>query len=144
MTPSDADTFMKWQGTFELNIKEFDDHHKQLVFLMNAVHRDVVGGANQGTVLVVLGELIKYASYHFSAEEYWMEKHGYPNVTRHKQEHSEFSSRVATLKCSLSQSKTDLSMEVLTFLMDWFTCHILESDALYGTFARTLPHDTAL
>ncbi len=132
--------FMKWQETYELGIKEFDDHHKHLVHLLNTTYDSLKSGADISALGSVLDELIDYATYHFAAEEQWMIAHKYHKLSRHRDEHNAFSSKVTEFQKLFHQGKADLSTEVLTFLLDWLTDHIIVSDADYGHFAARFPH----
>lgn len=129
---------MKWQSTYELNIKEFDDHRKHLVGLLNTLHANLISGSNKETLGAVVRELIDYATYHFFAEEHWMEEHKYPGFSRHREEHIAFKNKVSAFQKDFQSGKIDLTMEVFTFLVNWLVEHILGSDANFGNFARRL------
>ena len=130
--------FMKWENTFELNIKEFDDHHRHLVGLMNSLHANLISGASDETLGVFVGKLTDYAIYHFSAEEHWMDEHRYPGYIEHRDEHITFVNKICEFQKDFEIGKAELSIEVLTFLMSWLIEHILLSDANFGNFARRL------
>ena|ERR1035437_1626821 len=127
--------FLDWQVTFEINIKEIDDHHKYLFSLLNLVDDNIKAGASRETLAVVLNELTDYASYHFQAEEDWMVKNNYPSLSRHKEEHICFTNKVIDFNNDFKIGETDLSFEVISFLVNWLTNHILTFDASLGIFA---------
>ncbi|MDR3581414.1 MAG: bacteriohemerythrin [Oryzomonas sp.] len=131
-------SFMTWQSTFELDIKEFDDHHKHLIGLMNGLHSNFTNGSGKEVLGAVVGELIDYASYHFLAEETWMNKHKYPGLSQHQDEHTAFKIKIVEFRNDFQNGKAELTIEVLIFLMRWLTEHILVSDAQFGNFARRL------
>jgi len=134
-------TYMEWESTFELNIKEFDDHHKYLVDLMNVLHANIINGANNDTLIAVVAELIDYASYHFQVEEHWMEENKYPGFSQHRDEHIKFATKVSEFNKDFLDGKAALTIEVLSFLMDWLSDHILGADANLGYFAEGLSGD---
>jgi hemerythrin len=131
---------MLWESTFEFGIKEFDDHHKHLVNLLNMTYDCFTSGARHEEVEVVLDELSDYATYHFAAEEYWMEMNEYPSLPQHSKEHESFCNRLTEIQKGFHNAKNSLSIEVFTFLMQWLADHILVSDADYGDFAKGLSH----
>jgi len=133
--------FMQWHNTFELGIKEFDDHHKHLVDLLNKVYDDFTNGANHEALGAVFGDLIAYASYHFAAEESWMQKYKYPGFNWHLKEHDELRAKALKLQKDYADGKEKISVDVLMFLVEWLSEHILISDAQYGKFARGLSHE---
>ena len=133
--------FMEWDSTFELGIKEFDEHHKYLVHLLNMTYDGLTCRAGNDELGAVLDELIDYATYHFATEEYWMDTHKYSGLLQHHEEHEKFCSRVVEIQKDFHQGKTNLTLEVMQFLNNWLSNHILKTDAEYGRFAQGLSHD---
>ena len=134
-------SFIQWDRSFELGIHEFDEHHKRLANLLNMTYDGFTLGADHAELAAVLDELVDYATYHFIAEEHWMEVHNYPKLPQHREEHAKFSCRILDLQKDYHTSISNLSLDVLLFLQDWLITHILKSDADYGLFAKGLSHD---
>ena len=133
---------INWEKSFEIGIEELDDHHKQLVELLNKTYDDIITGADHETLEKILNALIDYATYHFTAEEYWMKLHGYPGLTQQCQDHNMFIERIIQIRKDFREGKYNLTIEVLYFIKNWLQEHILEKDAAYGRFAAGLPHDS--
>ena len=112
--------FINWQSTYELGIKEFDEHHKHLTSLLNKLYDDFTHGANREALGKVLDELVDYTSYHFVAEEYWMLKYNYPGFSWHLKEHNELKDKVDQFKVDYSMGNEEISLDLLMFLMNWF------------------------
>ncbi len=128
---------VEWNKTFEVGVKQFDDHHKHLFGLLNKTYDKCACGAGNDELAVILDELIDYASYHFAAEEQWMRTHKYPGLQQQSEEHEKFAVKIIELQCSFLDGKADLAIDVLQFLENWLLAHILTSDADYGEFAKT-------
>ena len=126
--------FIDWKSTFELGIENFDEHHKHLVGLINKIYDDFTTEAPSEEVGLVLEELISYASYHFSAEENWMEMQKYPMLVQHVTEHEKFCNTVIRFWQDYNLGKIVLSLDILTFLKNWLTDHILKTDFEYALF----------
>lgn len=126
---------LEWDKSFELGIQEFDGHHKVLVRLLNEAYDNFTGETNRESIAAVFDNLIDYATYHFVEEEHWMGLNGYGGLQRHREEHDEFSRRVVELQNDFFHAKSHVSIEVLVFLKEWLTDHILKEDADYGRFA---------
>jgi hemerythrin len=126
--------FIDWHPDFEMKVDEFDQHHKHLFSLLNAVYEGFVEKNASTKVSEILDELLDYASYHFSAEEYWMKEHHFPGLAAHRQEHEFFSGRVVEMQHDLVKGNSPALREVLTFLRNWITNHILATDAEYGRY----------
>ena len=128
---------LQWDTAFELGIEQFDEHHKHLVMLLNEVYDDFTGGGNAERLGIVLDRLLDYAVYHFMAEEEAMAVSGYPKLARHRKEHRKFTANVLKLKEDFRNGKALLLNEVLAFLRNWLTDHILHADADFGRFVAT-------
>ena len=133
-------SFMVWNNAFELGIKEFDEHHKHLVALLNMTYDGFTQGASRVEIAAVLDELVDYATYHFAAEEYWMGVNKYPYLTQHCEDHERFCKRVAEFQKEFHNGTSNLSLEVLQFINTWLNTHILKADADYGRFGVNLSH----
>jgi hemerythrin len=131
---------MEWNKNYELGITVIDDHHKHLFILLNKVLDDCTSGVSQESLSTVLDQLVDYARYHFDTEEYWMLLHEYPGLTKHRNEHEVFTNRVVTIQQKFHNKETDLFPEVLLFLQNWLSHHILKTDSEYGQFAKGLSH----
>jgi hemerythrin len=123
-----------WDESFELGIEQFDEHHRHLVGLLNKTYDDFTAGTSHESLESTLDELIDYATYHFAAEEHWMKEHRYPDLRQHLDEHERFSRRVVEIQKDYHGRKVKLSLEVLSFLKNWLSNHILKTDAAYGKF----------
>lgn len=132
--------FFEWEKSFEVGVKQFDEHHMHLAELLNATFDDFSSGANHETIGAVLDKLIDYATYHFTAEEQWMNLNGYDGYLLHCEEHNMFSRRVVEIQNDFHLGNTRLSLEVLTLLKNWLLDHILKTDAAYGCFAAGISH----
>ena len=130
---------MKWYKNYELEIKVIDDHHKHLLGLLNKVFDDFTSGVSQESLCVVLDQLVDYTKYNFATEEHWMLVHEYPGLAKHLEEHEIFTNRVVAIQNKFHNAETNLFPEVLQFLQNWISYHILKTDAEYGRFAKGLP-----
>ncbi|MFZ4855675.1 MAG: bacteriohemerythrin [Desulfuromonadaceae bacterium] len=131
-------SFMQWQSTYILGINEFDDHHKHLVGLINTLHDSIKGESKREVLDAVAVELVEYAVYHFSAEEYWMEQHNYHGLAAHHAEHSAFTKQITEFQKAFQSGTVDITLDVLSYLVGWLGNHILVSDAQYANFAGQL------
>lgn len=122
-----------WGDEYLLGIREFDDHHRQLVDLLNRTYDEYTRDPAGGELEDIIKELDEYASYHFTAEEQWMAEHAYPDLARHKGEHATFTGKIFSFRNDLSAGKAT-SSSVFIFLAEWLTDHILETDTDYKRF----------
>ncbi len=129
--------FIEWNESFQLGVQQIDEHHQQLVRIINRLYDNHTMGAPRENVEEILNELVDYATYHFVTEEFWMEQHAYPGSDEHVTAHDEFSQQIAAMREKHQDGQSDLSLEVFTFLKNWLADHILRADAEYGSYLRS-------
>jgi hemerythrin len=132
---------LEWNDKMLLGIRQFDEHHKHLVLLLNMTFDGITSDAPKDELEAVLDELQSYAAYHFAAEEEWMKSHGYPDLEQHLQEHAFFTGKIAECHADYHRGHSGLDMEILNFLTDWLVNHIMIRDTDYGSYvaAKGLP-----
>jgi len=124
---------IEWNYKFLIGIREIDQHHKHLVELLNETYDEFTERKDIAHLGYVIDELIDYSHYHFDCEEHWMVETLYPDLENHKIEHELFKKRAYEFKLNYVQNAT-YSVEILSFLSNWITQHILETDAKFGSF----------
>jgi hemerythrin len=67
-------------------------------------------------------------------EEEFMQKIRFPNSETHKKEHDIFLQKLVAMHREYLGGKRSLSLEMLGFITNWLTTHILVSDAETGRF----------
>jgi hemerythrin-like metal-binding protein len=116
---------LEWSDALSVGVAAVDEDHKKLVSLVNALFSACFVGVGDEAVSAVLKELIDYTQYHFAREEAFLRSHGSPALEPHAEEHRKLTEQVLAIS---RQGASALSDEVLQFLRDWLTHHILETD----------------
>jgi hemerythrin-like metal-binding protein len=80
----------------------------------------------------VVAELVNYTVYHFSYEEKLMAQHHYEDTPAHKTEHAKFVQTAGDFRKNLDAGKAVVSVEIMNFLRDWLTNHIMKTDKKLG------------
>ncbi|MBF0458179.1 MAG: hemerythrin family protein [Nitrospirae bacterium] len=125
-----------WNDSLSVYIKEFDDHHKKIVKLLNALYNAVLIKKGGSVIEPVIGELIDYTRYHFAAEEKVMQRHSFPWFHGHKLEHDELTAQVLEFQKKFKEGKAMVDLSLLNFLKDWLTKHIMGTDKKYTVFLK--------
>ncbi len=125
---------INWNDCYSVGIPQIDEHHQHLFFLVNQTYDKFISRDSAKNLAALFDELIDYATYHFSMEEHWMRESNYPELAIYQKEHGIFSKRVGELQSCYHEGEVHLSLEVLSFLHNWLSTHILQSDAAYGCF----------
>jgi hemerythrin len=125
---------ISWSNALSVNIKELDDQHKCLIELVNNLHDAMKAGKGNAIIGPILSDLLSYTSFHFATEEKYFQQYAYPEFPRHKKEHDELTKKTKELNASYREGKLTITIEVMTFLKDWLSNHILVSDKKYSPF----------
>jgi hemerythrin len=123
-----------WSERFLVNIKKIDEQHRGLVLAINELHDAMQAGQGRGAVGATLDKLVKYTLTHFADEEELMKTHEFPGYEEHKRQHDILKQKVVRLRNDVNDGGVLTSVEMLNFLIDWLTGHILKSDKQYGPF----------
>lgn len=117
-----------WGPMLEVGVKEIDTQHKKLVELANELSDAVVAGKGKDVLGKTLSALVSYTVTHFGTEERLMDQHKYPAVADHKQQHKDLVKTVTDFKAKFDKGDANLSTEIMNFLRDWLTKHIMNTD----------------
>lgn len=126
--------FIEWGDHLSVGVTVFDNEHKQLVSLVNKLNHAVMTGSAKKTMEEILKSLVNYTKIHFKHEEDYMVLYGYPEYEKHKKEHEDLTDQVMDFYTRYQEGKAVFSLELMNFLKDWLTNHILISDKKYKNF----------
>jgi hemerythrin-like metal-binding protein len=122
-----------WSEKLSLGIDKIDAQHKELVSLVNQLHRAMKMQAGAQEAEAVLAKLADYTVYHFGFEEKLFDRYGYPQADPHKKAHRDLVASVTAFQQDLHAGKAGLSMELMDFLTNWLREHIMKIDRAYVT-----------
>ncbi len=120
-----------WREEFSVGIIEIDSQHKHLLGLYNNLVDAVYTGQSVRSLGNCLDELLQYVVTHFTTEEQYMKKYGYPNYEIHKKEHDDLREKTYHIHLEFTRGQPVLNIEVLDFLKQWLANHVLISDQGY-------------
>ena len=126
--------FVEWSDALSVGIEEIDEQHKVLVELVNRMHQAIHERHGSDVVKGILAELVDYTRIHFAVEESLMRILDYPGYEAHKIVHEELFKHVIQLQTKVESGKTSIGFELMHFLKNWLTKHIMEEDMEYSSF----------
>jgi hemerythrin-like metal-binding protein len=127
-------SFFTWDESYSVGIKEFDEHHKRLISLVNQLYDAMQVGKGGQELHQILDSLFEYTVFHFSSEEKMLLRNGYPEYQKHFVEHEALKSKVIEYRSKVERGQVGTSVQVANFLKDWLKNHILVEDKKYGPF----------
>lgn len=138
----------------ETDVFAFSDKYRTGITLIDEEHQmlfDIIRQANDliqtkvlhdkyDKIIEILTELREYTEKHFSDEEEYMEKIGYPKLPQQKAAHSAFVDELVNIDLGeldyIDDNQQEYLEDLITYLLDWLTNHILMSDKLIGEWER--------
>lgn len=125
---------IEWTDELSVRVREFDEHHKQLIALINRLEEARASGQERAVVDSVLTELTNYTIYHFLGEEEMLARFGYPGLEEQQQEHIALTVQVLQFRDEAQQRPQSVGEDMLAFLQEWLRHHILKTDMQYAAF----------
>jgi len=121
-----------WSQKYSVGIAAMDKQHRELVSLLNQIHKAILSGHSDGVTWEMLDRLALYTVRHFEAEEQLMSSVDYPEYTSHCQAHRKLTDRVEHFIATREAGNSVHNFEMAEFLANWLNSHILGADKLYG------------
>jgi hemerythrin len=121
-----------WNNDLSVGVQEFDGQHQKLISMINDMYDAMKAARGQEVIGTILPKLVEYTKTHFANEEAQMQKHAYPGYLSHKAEHDALTRQVTEYANRLKEGKGTASVELMGFLKDWLTKHIVGIDKKYG------------
>jgi len=128
-------SIIEWTDELSVGIASIDKQHQILIKLINSLNTAMATGQPNIAIADILVCLTDYTRVHFSYEESLLEKYGYKETKNHQRQHRELIEQIAALK---ERFQSDLSgsigIEIMQFLKNWLTHHIMKTDKAYSVF----------
>jgi hemerythrin len=123
---------IEWNENMLINVDSIDIQHKRLIDLTNTFYERVNEGYSREKMLELIQDLKDYMVYHFSTEELYLKQVKYAGFKRHKMEHDKFVETVLSFEERYKSGKLLLTVEIMNFIKDWVTNHIMGSDKKFS------------
>lgn len=138
---------IRWTQQLSVGHPGLDEQHRQWLSILNDLAQAVEQGRGPEAVGEALDRLADYTETHFAEEEALFSPTAYPDTEGHREKHEQMRQRLARLRQEQRQGLRFVSLEVLQFLQDWLTEHIMKTDKAYARYicaagvpGRSEPH----
>lgn len=126
---------------YETGITLIDEEHKNLFDIIreanNLIHDDLLHDKFD-KIMEILDRLQNYTREHFSDEEEYMKKIGYPKLAEQKKAHEAFIDQLVDIDLNqlddIDDNQQEYLIKLIDFLLNWLSNHILKSDKLIGEY----------
>lgn len=126
----------EWKTDYSIQLPEIDAQHRRLFALAAELHDAMSQGRGKAVLEKALVQLLDYTKAHFAAEEGLMRRYAYPQFAAHKEQHEQFTAQVVEFRQRFHGGQTAMTVDLMFFLQNWLTNHILGSDLQYSPFVR--------
>lgn len=127
-----------WDESYSVGNALLDSDHHILINLLNQLYDAIDTGQSRDVVASVVNVLTEYVEHHFQREEAILNQVGFPECESHFAEHRILEGRFQEMRARwISGNRQVLDEEVLEFLKNWLTNHILVSDKVYRPWVET-------
>ncbi len=134
----EGEKMFTWKEEYSVHIPEIDAQHKELLKIGRELYDMFVlkqETDNFYAIMQVLSKLSEYTSYHFKYEEDLLMKSDYPAFDQHVLEHTYFVNKLlAVLHQDIDNRQILVTGDLLDFISNWITEHILGSDHKYKAY----------
>lgn len=120
-----------WNDKFSLGIEEIDIQHKKMIEIINRLYRSMQTSTEKDAMNTILQELHDYADYHFATEEKHFEEFNYKDKVEHTKSHNAYREKIAQFSKENNNNEVMASFQLMDFLGEWWTGHILGEDRKY-------------
>lgn len=118
-----------WHDHLLLGVREIDQHHKQLLKLIDIVSAELEMDSAEPPV-ALLNALHCLSVSYFGQEERFMSEKSFPGLAGHKKEHDAFIAKVLEAR----QNYCNGRVELLKFLASWTDQHFMATNSKLRLF----------
>ena len=118
---------LEWSPRLMVGEASIDTQHQQLVTLFNNLNAALHDPAQKNSLAKVLNELLDYTQYHFAHEAELMRNSAYPDEKAHLAQHDALVAKAVNYQNRFMSGEA-VGAELVNFVRDWLTGHILKTD----------------
>ena len=127
---------MNWENKYSVGVAAMDAQHQKWFGILNRLHEAMLAGQGEELQRSILSEMAAYTNTYFLQEEPMLKMRGYPELAEHREKHVAFTRKVQALEAKVLAGSSVLTVEVMDFLRDWLSQHILSVDTKYGAWLK--------
>jgi len=133
---------IEWTPALSVGDEKIDAQHQRLIESIAELEESIKTMTEMAGIRKILSVLAKYVQEHFSTEEAYMGRIGFPNLPQHKKVHEEFVNYYNELRQEIQATQissatiSTLAQKVHKFLGEWFINHIVGMDQKIAEFVR--------
>lgn len=123
--------FITWTEDYSVKNETIDQQHKKLLNIINQLYYAMENGESRLVMNTLFTQLQQYTVNHFETEERLLILSGYRDIDEHRIMHDHFRHKVIQYQNEFDNGKLVVSVDVMGFLKNWLSTHILGEDQQY-------------
>ncbi|WP_417067815.1 bacteriohemerythrin [Niveibacterium terrae] len=127
---------LEWSPRLMVGEVSIDTQHRRLVGLFNELNEALHRTGTEQKIGRVLDDLLEYTQFHFAHEASLMKKYNYPESRSHLALHDDLVKRALEYKQRFVAGEP-VGAELITFVRDWLTQHILKTDKALASYINS-------
>lgn len=120
-----------WKREYSVEVKEIDEQHQHFFSILNELNTAVYAKKEKEWMSHIFDQLDGYVRFHFATEEKIFDEVKYEYADAHKEKHVEFAKKLEEFRREFEVGKEGVSGDMVKFLEDWFSNHIMKVDKMY-------------
>lgn len=125
---------IEWSDKYSVGVSELDNQHIKIIELINELNANMDLTSRSDKLHNILGRIILYAQNHLDYEEKLLKEYNYPDYENHKNKHQSYKQKVSDFAVEILEYREDMPTDLLNYLKQWWTNHILIEDMKYKPF----------
>ena len=118
---------LKWLPEYNIGDEIIDQQHQGIFQCLEDLQIAIIEKRSVDMIEAVLKRLVEYGHTHFNDEEEIMKQYCYPDLENHQLLHKQFF-KTLDLKMNDFTKSSLMATDLLAFLCEWLTKHILKED----------------
>lgn len=132
--------YFSWTSDMSVGLVRLDDDHKVLISIINRLADSLDNDLDNTTMEQAFRALVRYTEIHFGREEAVLSAVNYTELTAHHDAHGQFVQDIIEMQKEFEvTSSVEKKLEVLDYLKNWLTSHIMIDDMAYMPFITDSP-----
>jgi hemerythrin len=125
-----------WSENYVTGIKVVDEQHMELVNLLNELYRACLTNEQRTDAVFkeVMGRMVEYVRFHFSAELKILERINFPDYHEHKKQHDQLVVQILEAAKAYHEGRRYIANNFVHELKDWVLGHIGVYDQAYAIY----------
>ncbi|HTB95827.1 MAG TPA: hemerythrin family protein [Terracidiphilus sp.] len=123
---------LAWSHASVVGVQAMDDQHGILMDSLNELRVQLARGSSRDKVNRQLELLVEFTGLHFECEERLLERHGFPDIDVHREEHRRMLHAIRELVDRSAHGEACDLNNVLNLLRCNFAEHVEGLDTRYG------------